>query len=253
MTPLKKSHNIAARMGRWSASHRKIAIFGWLAFVIASFVIGGAVGTKSLEDGDTNVGEARKADKMIDAAFPKKADEQTEYVLVQSKTLKTDDPAFKAAIEDATKTLDGFPEVRKLQSPLDVGHADQISKDGHSAIIEFSPKGDYDQAIAYIEKIETAVEDVQKRHPAFYIDESGSASTGKAADDAFAGMIETAGLVSIPLTLIILLLVFGSLVAAAVPLLLAITAVLADGARARLSRPPRRPPGARSSSQASRS
>src|SRR5918999_753942 len=227
MTPLKKSHNIAARMGRWSASHRKIAIFGWLAFVIASFVIGGAVGTKSLEDGDTNVGEARKADKVIDAAFPNRADEQTEFVLVQSKTLKTDDPAFKAAIEDATKTLDGFPEVRKLQSPLDVGHADQISKDGHSALVEFSPKGDYDQAIAYIEKIETAVDDVQGRHPAFYIDESGSASTGRAADDAFAGMIETAGLISIPLTLAILLLVFGSVIAAFVPLLLALTAVMA--------------------------
>jgi uncharacterized membrane protein YdfJ with MMPL/SSD domain len=227
MTPLKKSHNIAARMGRWSASHRKIAIFGWLAFVIASFVIGAAIGTKNIEDGETNVGEARKADKIIEAAFPKKADEQAEFVLVQSRTLKTDDPAFAAAIEDVTKTLDGFPQVRKLQSPLDVGHGDQISKDGHSALVEFSPKGDYDQAIAYIEKVEAAVDDVQKRHPAFYIDESGSASTGKAADDAFAGMLETAGLISIPLTLAILLLVFGSLIAAAVPLLLAITAVMA--------------------------
>ena len=33
--PLKYSNNLAARMGRWSASHRKTAIFGWLAFVIA--------------------------------------------------------------------------------------------------------------------------------------------------------------------------------------------------------------------------
>ena len=33
MSPLKHSTNIAARMGRWSASHRKTAIFGWLAFV----------------------------------------------------------------------------------------------------------------------------------------------------------------------------------------------------------------------------
>jgi RND superfamily putative drug exporter len=227
MSPLKRSNNFAARMGRWSASHRKIAIFGWLAFVIASFVIGGAVGTKNLEDGDTNVGEARKADKMIEAAFPKKADEQVEFVLVQSKTLKTTDPAFKAAIDDVTKTLDGFPQVRKLQSPFAVGQGDQISKDGHSALVEFSPKGDYDQAIAYIEKIEAAVDDVQKRHPALSIDESGSASTGKAADDAFAGMIETAGLISIPLTLVILLLVFGSFIAAAVPLLLSITAVMA--------------------------
>ena len=35
MSPLKHSTNIAARMGRWSARHRKTAIFGWLAFVIA--------------------------------------------------------------------------------------------------------------------------------------------------------------------------------------------------------------------------
>src|SRR5687768_14755615 len=110
MAPLKRSNNFAARMGRWSASHRKTAIFGWLAFVIASFVIGGAIGTKTLEDGDTAVGEARKADKLIENAFPKKADEQTEFVLVQSKTLKTDDPAFEAAIADVTKTLDAFPQ-----------------------------------------------------------------------------------------------------------------------------------------------
>ena len=45
MSPLKKSHNIAARMGRWSANHWKTAVFGWLAFVIASVFIGGAVGT----------------------------------------------------------------------------------------------------------------------------------------------------------------------------------------------------------------
>ena len=35
MSPLEHSTNIAARMGRWSAGHRKTAIFGWLAFVVA--------------------------------------------------------------------------------------------------------------------------------------------------------------------------------------------------------------------------
>ena len=40
--------NIAARAGRWSARHRKTAIFGWLAFVIAAIFIGGAIGTKEL-------------------------------------------------------------------------------------------------------------------------------------------------------------------------------------------------------------
>ena len=46
------SRNLAARMGRWSANHWKTAVFGWLAFVIASVFIGNAVGTKYLEDND---------------------------------------------------------------------------------------------------------------------------------------------------------------------------------------------------------
>ena len=83
MSPLKQSTNIAARMGRWSAKHRKTAIFGWLAFVIASFAVGTAVGMVTIDQNDTNVGEARKADHIIrDAGF--KLDEQIEYVLVQS-------------------------------------------------------------------------------------------------------------------------------------------------------------------------
>ena len=227
MSPLKRSNNLAARMGRWSASHWKTATFGWLAFVIAAVVIGGAVGTKYLEESDYVVGEAGKAERIIEDSFPKKADEQVEWVLVQSDTKTVDDPAFRAAIADVTKTLDADPRVRKLESPFAAGHADQISGDKHAALVEFSPTGDYDAAIAYIEEIEAKVDQVAARHPGLYVDEAGSASTGKAADDAFASMIETAGLVAIPLALVMLLVVFGSLVSAAVPLLLAITAVFA--------------------------
>jgi RND superfamily putative drug exporter len=227
MSPLKRSTNVAARMGRWSASHRKSAIFGWLAFVIAAVVIGGAVGTATIDDDGSNVGESRRADRMIEDAGFNRVDEQSEFVLVQSKTLAATDPAFRAAVQDAVRTLDGFPEVRKLRSPLAVGHADQISKDGHSALIQFTPVGDYEEATAYIEKIEGAVDGVQRRHPGLAIDEAGSASTGKAIDEAFGGMLATAGMISIPLTLAILLLVFGSLVAALIPLLLAVTAVVA--------------------------
>ena len=96
MSPLKHSNNLAARMGRWSAGHWKTAVFGWLALVAASVYIGGQVGTKYLEDTDLAVGEAGKAAQLVEAGFPKAADEQGEIVLIQSKTLKADDPAFKA-------------------------------------------------------------------------------------------------------------------------------------------------------------
>ena len=167
MSPLKHSNNFAARMGRWSASHWKTAVFGWLAFVVASFVIGNAVGTKYLETSDTNVGETRQADKIIEAGFPQTNDEMGEIVLIQSKTLNASDPAFRAVITDVTKTLDAFPQVTKLDSPLEAGHADLVSKDGRSVMVVFSPKGDYDQALTYIAKIETAVDKAEKRHPGF--------------------------------------------------------------------------------------
>ena len=109
MSPLKRSNNFAARMGRWSASHWKTAVFGWLAFVIAAFVIGNALGTKYLEDGDFAVGETKKADTIIEAGFPANDDKMGEIVLIQSDKLKVDDPRFKAVVADVTRTLEKFP------------------------------------------------------------------------------------------------------------------------------------------------
>lgn len=40
--------NLAARAGRWSAQHRRKAIFGWLAFVLVSVMLGGALGMKEI-------------------------------------------------------------------------------------------------------------------------------------------------------------------------------------------------------------
>ncbi len=226
MSPLRHSTNLAARMGRWSAAHRKTAIFGWLAFVVAAFAVGFAVPMQTIDQNDFNVGEARTGDHIIrDGGF--KVDEQGEFVLVQSKTHTASESEFRAVVIDAVAALDRFPQVTKLRSPLAAGNEGQISKDGHSALIQFSPKGSYDEATAYIDTITTAVDDVQEAHPAFYVGEAGSASTGKALDKMFQSQLAMAGLLSIPLTLGILLLVFGSLVGASIPLLLGLTSVFA--------------------------
>jgi uncharacterized membrane protein YdfJ with MMPL/SSD domain len=226
MSPLKQSTNIAARMGRWSARHRKIAIFGWLAFVVASVVIGGKIGMKTIDPNDANVGEARQADHIIrDAGF--KLDEQMEYVLVQSKTATANQPAFRTVVGDTIMKLESYPQVAKLRSPYTKGNDGQISPDGHSVLIQFTPKGSYDDAVGYIDTITAGTAAVQKANPDYLVAEAGSASTGKALDEMFGSQLARAGLISIPLTLIILLLVFRSLVGAFIPLLLALTAVLA--------------------------
>ncbi len=233
MSPLKHSKNLAARMGRWSAGHWKTAVFGWLAFVVVAAFLGMQIGTKSIDQNDANVGQSRAADRIInDAGFnlDKNGENikvQGEMVLVQSKTLSAKDPAFKAVIKDVEKTLARFPQVRELRSPLAPGEADLISKDGHSALLQYTPTGTYEEAVLYIDTIVAAVDNVESRHAGFLVDETGSVSTQKAVQSSIQGGLKTAGLVSIPLTIIILMIVLGSLVAALIPLLLGITSVVA--------------------------
>ena len=87
-----ENKNIAARAARWSASHRKTAIWGWLAFVIVLVMVGGAIGTKSAEQDEGGPGESGRADKTLHDAFPKAADES---VLVQSGRYTAGDPQFR--------------------------------------------------------------------------------------------------------------------------------------------------------------
>ncbi|HEX6725670.1 MAG TPA: MMPL family transporter [Gaiella sp.] len=226
MSPLKHSKGFAARMGRWSASHWKTATFGWLAFVIASFALGIAVPMTMIEKKDAAVGEAGKANRILDEAFDLDENGLGEMVIVQSKTATVDDPAFRAAIDDAIGALSGFDEVGKLRSPLAPGNEGQISPDRHAALISFTPRGTYDEAVLYIDSIVAATAKVQQEHPDFYVAEVG-VSTEKALDAVINSGIAKAGLIALALTLVILLLVLGSAVAALVPVLVGLTAVFA--------------------------
>ena len=73
MSPSMGSNNIAARMGRWSAAHWKTATFGWLAFVVVAFAIGGAVGTKLIDPNTAGRGESGRLDSILDAGFTQPA------------------------------------------------------------------------------------------------------------------------------------------------------------------------------------
>jgi putative drug exporter of the RND superfamily len=224
MSPLTKSNNLAARMGRWSAGHWKTAVFGWLAFVIAALAIGQVVGTKQIDQNNANVGQAHKADQILrDAGF--QTDPQTEIVLVQSKTLTAQSPAFRAVVNDVVNTVAPFSTIKNLRSPYTAGNEAQVSADGHSAMVEWDMKGDNKLATKRIDALTKATDAVAKAHPGFYVGEAGSISSGKALNDAFNKQLAQAGERSIPVTLVILLLVFGALVAAGLPLLLALTAV----------------------------
>src|SRR5207244_1712467 len=127
--------NFAARAGRWSAAHWKTATFGWLAFVVAAIVIGSAVGSVKLTDAEQSTGESARAQQILgDAGFTQPA---AESVLVQSKTATASDPDFRRTVERVVARLQGLKNVEDVRSPLVPGAAGQISKDRHSALVQF--------------------------------------------------------------------------------------------------------------------
>ena len=212
-----QNRNVAARMGRWSASHWKTATFGWLALVVVAFGIGGQVGTKQIDPNAKGPGESGRMDKILDAGFKQPAGES---VLIQNRSLQAGTPAFAAAVDDVVARLSKVAVVRNVQAP-------KIAGDRHAVLIDFDISGDKDTAADRLDPVLASVGDAGKAHPSFFVGEFGGASAAKGVDSAFADDLKSAGVYSIPLTLIILVVAFGALVAAGIPLLLALTAIFA--------------------------
>jgi uncharacterized membrane protein YdfJ with MMPL/SSD domain len=216
--------NLAARVGCWSAAHWKTATFGWLAFVAVAFLLGSAVGTKNVDPNASGPGQSGRMDRILDAGFKLPA---SESVLVQSPSARVGTPAFDAAVADVVARVSKAAAVKNVESPLDPGNAGQIAKGRRSALVEFDIRGDAIDAGDKLGPVLKSVDDAQRAHPGFFIGEFGGASAAKGVDTAFAHDLKSAGALSIPLTLIILVVAFGALVAAGIPLLLALTAVFA--------------------------
>ena len=222
MTPRR---NVAARAGLWSAEHHRKAILGWLALVVLATVVGMALGTNEFKPEDAGNGESRTADRAIAAGFPKRASEQ---VLVQGKaSVKSGDPAFEAAVQDTVRRLAAVRFVEEIKSPLVGGNDGQVSEDGRSALVTFELRGDDDQAEERVDAPLAAVAAAQRAHPDVRVEEFGDASAAKELNKTQEEDFQRAEILSLPITLLILIVAFGALVAAGLPLLLGVTAVVA--------------------------
>ena len=215
--------NLAARTGRWSAAHWKTATAGWIAFVVAAVAIGGAIGTKHIDD-DGAPGESGRMATILDDGFVSPAEES---VLVQSETLTVKSPTFAAAVEDVVARVSATKVATRIRSPLEPGNAEQISADGRSAVVRFDIRGDPDAAEDRIAPIVLAVEKAKAANPDLFVGGFGETTADEEITNAVGSDLERAGMLSLPVTLVVLVLAFGAIVAAGIPLLLALTAVIA--------------------------
>src|SRR5580693_82043 len=215
---------IVERIAGWSARHRKTAVLGWLVLVAAVFMAGHSLPAKNVPSYDAGQsGQAEQTLQRLGVVAPPQ-----ENVLIQSRgtgRLGTD-PEMRQAVRQVVTALSALPHsAQDIVSPLRPGHAGLVAGDGRSTLVTFHvpAAANEDQAVAPALR---AVTRIQMAHPGLRIQEAGDASTDRAITSLLGRGFRRAEATSVPITLVLLLLVFGALVAAGIPLLLAITSVM---------------------------
>jgi RND superfamily putative drug exporter len=217
---------VVERIAGWSARHEKTAVFGWLVIVATVFLVGQALGTKSLPSYDA--GQSGRAEQIMHRLGVNSP--AVEDVLVQARGaghVFATDLAMRHAVREVVTALARLPHAAaNIRSPLAAGNRGQVSADGRSALVTFQVPGPAADQVTAVAPAQRAVAAVAARSPGLRVAEGGDASYGQAINSLLDKGFRKAEFSSVPITLVLLLLVFGALVAAGVPLLLAVTSVM---------------------------
>jgi RND superfamily putative drug exporter len=215
------------RVAGWSVRHRKTAVIGWLLLVVVAVLIGQRLGTANLNSYDP--GQAGRAERVL--AEPVVQQPDSEDVLIQGRSpgqTYAHDSELRLAVRQVTAALRALPKAAAdVQSPLTSpgpGGAGLMS--GRSALVTFNVAGNPGNDDQAVVPAMNAVAAVAARHPGLTIEEAGDASLDRATNGITSQDFRKAEITSIPVSLVLLLVVFGALIAAGIPLLLAGTAVI---------------------------
>ncbi|GAA3273283.1 MMPL family transporter [Dactylosporangium vinaceum] len=209
---------VTVRIARWSAEHPWRAIALWVVFVAVCFVGGSMAGSVEATSRDQAIGESGRADVIAgDGHFDNPA---TESVLITARSGALDTDAAMQAAADVSAAMKALPDVAAVSDPLP-------SHDKSALLVRVTLKGDPDTASDRLGPLAAATADVQTRHPALRVEETGGPSISKAMDDTLGKDFKRAEYLSLPVTFAILVVAFGALIAAGIPVLLALSSVAA--------------------------
>ncbi|MEU6115243.1 MMPL family transporter [Streptomyces sp. NPDC047117] len=213
-----KKQPITVRVASWSALHSGRAIATWFAFVAVCLAIGIAVGTNSAVAKDYRVGESGRAEAIATEAHLER--KPTEQIMFSAKDGALDRPAARSAAQDLTTRMAKLPEVRKVADPV-------LSGNGKMLMVEVTMNGVKREALNHVDPLLEQTAAVQKAHPDLLVEETGDASVSKGLNKQRSDDLATSEAITFPVTLVTLLIVFGSLVMVGVPLLLALSSIAA--------------------------
>ncbi|MFJ8164204.1 MMPL family transporter [Streptomyces sp. NPDC096136] len=205
------------RIARWSATHPWSAIGLWVVFVALCLFLGGAAGTNKISDEESGVGESGRAGRITaQGHFTEKPEENV--LISAANGGKLDIATARKAAAELIGRMKALPEVEGVGTAFP-------SPNGKALLLPVTMKGDTQNADTRVQPLLDAGAATQKAHEGIRIDQIGTGSTAKGLGETLGEDFEKAELISLPLTLLILLVVFGAIIAAGVPVLLAMSCV----------------------------
>jgi RND superfamily putative drug exporter len=208
---------VTARAAGASARRPKSVILLWLVLVVGLVAGGTMVGTEQLTAAQNGVGDSARAQAQLDRAGLQ--DPAVESVLIRSG----DKATTAQATADITRRAERLGEVAQVRGPQDVPALSTAG--GRTTLVQVSLRGDPDAAGDHVDGLRDAVAAVGAAHPGATVQVAGPGTIDATIGEIVEQDLRKAEMISLPITLVILLLAFGALVAASVPLLLGITSV----------------------------
>jgi uncharacterized membrane protein YdfJ with MMPL/SSD domain len=223
---------IVVRMGHWTsrlalrcAVHPWRVVAAWVALLVAAVVCIGALLSSALTTDSTVTAnlESKTGFDLIDKRLPNQDPLGGEIVIVRSDTATVTDPAFRAAVQRLARDIEATGKTPPVQTYYDTGAAALVSADRHATLL---PVTLLDKK--HVDAAATKVIDVVQAADGngFTVNIAGQATLGHdflriSEQDLRKGELYF----GLPAALIVLLLVFGAVVAASVPLILAMVAI----------------------------
>ena len=204
---------LPTRTARWSATHPWRAIGAWLAMVVVAVVLALAIPTQQTTDADYRIGDSGRADELVHEAGLDRPD--TENVLITAKG-SLDEAAATAAGDELSSRMRDVAGVASVSAP-------QWSPDRSALLIAVRLATDQDEVGPLLD----VTAEVQDAHPELEISQAGDVSVDDGINKQVEDDLASAEGISLPVTLVLMLLAFGALIAAGIPVLLAATSVAA--------------------------
>ncbi|UNO39407.1 MMPL family transporter [Streptomyces sp. MST-110588] len=212
---------LVERTAAWSMAHRKLTLLLWIAVVILAYAASTVTGVREQEDADGLTGQSAVAERMLDNADF--ADDGIERVMIQARSGKLS----AATADDVVASLRA--RYKTVNAVADVSEP-VTSEDGRSVLLpvtlDLGTGDEKKKPKNVVGPMLKATEAEQRAHTGLRIEQLGKGSITKELSQKLNADFQRAEFISVPVTLLILLVAFGALLAAGLPVLLGITSVV---------------------------